>query len=85
MNPLGGTELQLGFLQKYVDNELLSKFNITTSVPEKTPLSKDKINILWQKIVMINLTLPLGSRINVITISMIGMCLTHIGTMKNLE
>ena len=49
MNPSGGTELQLGFLQKFVDNKLLDKFNITTSVPEKTPLSKDKINILWQK------------------------------------
>ena len=49
MNPSGGTELQLGFLQKFVDNELLNKFNITTSVPEKNPLSKDKINILWQK------------------------------------
>jgi glycosyltransferase involved in cell wall biosynthesis len=49
MNPLGGTELQLGFLQKYVSKELLDKFQICTSVPHKVPLSKDKINILWQK------------------------------------
>jgi len=49
MNPLGGTELQLGFLQKYVSKELLDKFQICTSVPHKVPLSKNKINILWQK------------------------------------
>ena len=49
MNPLGGTELQLGFLQTYVSKELLDKFQICTSVPHKVPLSKNKINILWQK------------------------------------
>jgi len=47
--PKGGTELQLGFLNKYVDKDLLNKFSICTSVPEKIPLDKDKINILWQK------------------------------------
>ena len=47
MNPSGGTELQLGFLQKFVDNKLLDKFSITTSVPEKTPLSKDKIKFRY--------------------------------------
>jgi len=40
MNPLGGTELQLGFLQKYVSKELLDKFQICTSVPHKVPLSR---------------------------------------------
>jgi len=47
MKPIGGTELQLSKLYKYVDNDLLSKVQITTSVPEKNPLSKDKPNILW--------------------------------------
>ena len=49
MTPLGGTELQHNFLSKYVDNELLSHFSICTSVPEKIPLDKNKVNILWQK------------------------------------
>jgi UDP-glucose:(glucosyl)LPS alpha-1,2-glucosyltransferase len=49
MNPKGGTELQLDYLYKYVDNRLLDRVQITTSVPEKIPLSKRKINILWQK------------------------------------
>lgn len=47
MQPLGGTELQYRLLYKYVDNDLLNHYQITTSVPEKIPLSKDKINILW--------------------------------------
>src|SRR5210317_1737049 len=47
MKPIGGTELQYNQLYKYVDNKLLSNFQITTSIPEKEPLSKDKINILW--------------------------------------
>ena len=49
MKPLGGTELQHNFLEKYVSKDLLDKFQICTSVPGKVPLSKDKINILWQK------------------------------------
>ena len=48
-SPQGGTELQLAYLRKYVDNKLLDRVQITTSVPEKIPLSKDKPNILWQK------------------------------------
>jgi len=48
-NPRGGTELQLEYLQKYVDPKLLDQVQITTSVPEKIPLAKDKLNILWQK------------------------------------
>ena len=47
--PRGGTELQFEYLRKYVDSKLLDQVQITTSVPEKIPLSKDKINILWQK------------------------------------
>jgi len=47
MNPIGGTELQYNLLCKHVDNELLNKFQITTSIPEKHELSKTKINILW--------------------------------------
>jgi len=49
MDPLGGTELQYQLLYKYVDNDLLHEFQITTSVPEKIPLAKDKINILWEQ------------------------------------
>lgn len=49
MKPSGGTELQENFLTKNVDKKLLDKFQICTSVPEKIPLAKDKINILWQK------------------------------------
>ena len=47
--PKGGTELQLEFLQKHVDSELLSHFQICTSIPGKVPIDPDKINILWQK------------------------------------
>ena len=49
MKPLGGTELQYKFLEKYVDKDLLDNFQICTSVPGKVPLAKNKINILWQK------------------------------------
>jgi len=49
MNPRGGTELQLEYLYKYVDNKLLDQVQITTSVPEKIPLHPTKLNILWQK------------------------------------
>ena len=45
MKPMGGTELQMAYLQKFVDKELLDKVQITTSIPEKIPLSKRKINI----------------------------------------
>ena len=45
--PLGGTELQEALLEKYVDPKLLEDFQITTSVPEKIPLSTNKINVLW--------------------------------------
>ena len=48
MQPLGGTELQMQFLERHADKELLNQVQITTSVPEKIPLSKDKVNILWQ-------------------------------------
>ena len=48
-SPRGGTELQFEYLKKYVDKDLLDQVQICTSVPEKIPLSKDKINILWQK------------------------------------
>ena len=49
MEPAGGTELQLKFLYDHVDNNLLDKVQITTSVPEKIPLHPNKPNILWQK------------------------------------
>ena len=45
----GGTELQLEYLEKYVNKELLDQVQITTSVPEKIPLHSTKLNILWQK------------------------------------
>ena len=49
MNPLGGTELQMNELVKRLPNHYWDKIQITTSVPEKEPLAKDKVNILWQK------------------------------------
>ena len=49
MIPLGGTEIQHRFLSHYVDDSLLNNFQICTSIPGKVELSKDKINILWQK------------------------------------
>jgi hypothetical protein len=49
MSPKGGTEIQHEFLEKHLDKDLLNKFRICTSVPEKIPLSQYKINILWQK------------------------------------
>lgn len=49
MTPRGGTELQMEFLYKHVDNSLLDKFQICTSVPGKVPIDPSKINILWQK------------------------------------
>ena len=48
-SPKGGTELQLEYLSKYVDKDLLDKVQITTSVPEKIPLHPTKPNVLWQK------------------------------------
>jgi glycosyltransferase involved in cell wall biosynthesis len=48
-NPKGGTELQLGFLHKYVDKKLLDQIQICTSVPGKVPIDPNKLNILWQK------------------------------------
>jgi len=47
--PRGGTELQFEYLLKYVDQKLLDKVQICTSVPEKIPLHPTKKNILWQK------------------------------------
>ena len=47
MKPYGGTEIQLQYLHKYVDKDLLNKVQITTSVPEKTPIDPTKINVLW--------------------------------------
>ena len=48
-NPRGGTELQFEYLKKHVDANLLDKVEICTSTPEKIPLHKTKVNILWQK------------------------------------
>ena len=48
-SPKGGTELQLGFLTKYVDKSLLDQVQICTSIPGKVPLDPNKVNILWQK------------------------------------
>ena len=47
MLPYGGTEIQVDYLQKYVKPDLLNKVQITTSVPEKIPLSVSKTNVLW--------------------------------------
>ena len=47
MLPFGGTEIQVEYLQKYVSKDLLNKINLTTSVPEKTPILIHKTNVLW--------------------------------------
>ena len=49
MQPAGGTEIQLGYLRKYVDQGVLDSVQITTSIPEKDPLDPIKPNILWLK------------------------------------
>ena len=85
MKPMGGTELQMAYLHKFVDKELLDKVQITTSIPEKIPLSKDKPNILWQKILGINQTYILGLKIKTIIVNMIGMFSIVIGTTKILQ
>jgi glycosyltransferase involved in cell wall biosynthesis len=47
MQPYGGSEIQLEYLQKHVSKKLLDKINLTISVPEKKPLVIDKPNVLW--------------------------------------
>ena len=47
MQPFGGTEIQLEYLKKHVSSNLLNKINLTTSIPEKTPVVIDKTNVLW--------------------------------------
>ena len=49
MIPQGGTEIQHRFLSHYVEDKLLDKFQICTSIPGKVDLNKNKINVLWQK------------------------------------
>ena len=49
MEPKGGTELQFEELKKRLPEHYWEKINITTSVPEKTPIQKGRLNILWIK------------------------------------
>ena len=49
MQPAGGTEIQLGYLKKYVNQGVYDSVQITTSIPEKEPLDPVKPNILWIK------------------------------------
>jgi glycosyltransferase involved in cell wall biosynthesis len=49
MKPRGATELQMEMLHKHVPKKLLDQVQICTSIPGKVPLSKNKLNILWQK------------------------------------
>jgi len=49
MKPRGATELQMEMLHKHVPKKLLDQVQICTSIPGKVPLSKKKLNILWQK------------------------------------
>ena len=49
MQPAGGTEIQLAYLKKYINQGAFDAVQITTSVPEKIPLDPLKANILWQK------------------------------------
>jgi glycosyltransferase involved in cell wall biosynthesis len=47
MQPFGGTEIQLAYLQKYVSKDLLSKIKLELSVPERSPVVIDRTNVLW--------------------------------------
>jgi glycosyltransferase involved in cell wall biosynthesis len=49
MQPAGGTELQLSYLKKHINQGVLDSVQITTSIPEKEPLDPIKSNILWIK------------------------------------
>ena len=49
MTPLGGTELQMAELEKRLSADYFQKIKITLSIPEKEPLDRDRINILWMK------------------------------------
>ena len=49
MDPKGGTELQFDELKKRLPEHYWEKINITTSVPEKSPIQKGRLNILWIK------------------------------------
>ena len=49
MQPAGGTEIQLNYLKKYINEGVFDSVQITTSIPEKIPLHPVKPNILWQK------------------------------------
>lgn len=49
MQPAGGTEIQLSYLRKYIDQGVFDSVQITTSIPEKDPLHPVKPNILWLK------------------------------------
>ena len=49
MEPKGGTELQFDELKKRLPTHYWDKISITTSVPEKNPIQKGKLNILWIK------------------------------------
>jgi glycosyltransferase involved in cell wall biosynthesis len=47
MQPLGGSEIQLIYLNKFISKDLLNKINISLSVPEMKPLVMEKPNVLW--------------------------------------
>jgi glycosyltransferase involved in cell wall biosynthesis len=49
MQPAGGTEIQLRYLEKYANPGVLDSVQITTSIPEKEPLDPVRPNILWLK------------------------------------
>ena len=46
MKPRGGTEIQFDELEKRLPKKFWNFITITTSVPEKTPIDKTKLNIL---------------------------------------
>jgi glycosyltransferase involved in cell wall biosynthesis len=47
MEPFGGSEIQLSYLNKYVSKDLLSKIKLDLSVPEKNLLNLNETNVLW--------------------------------------
>ena len=85
MQPRGATELQMEMLQKHVSKDVLDKVQICTSIPGKVPIDPNKLNILWQKNSWDQPNLQEFFRNKKRHNSMIGMFLTVIGIMKNLD
>ena len=84
MNPKGGTELQFDELKKRLPEHYWEKITITTSVPEKNPIEKGKLNILWLKNSHDQPNIQPCFRNRRTIINMIGIFLILIGILKSI-